>query len=103
MSSRMAPSRNSSRTVKTLWCWRCKRDIPMLEDDEWEVLLHAHRLSATDRTGAFELLRREARHRGLPAPRSVPAHAGGINARLWHLLAGYEMFTGFPETVANAV
>jgi len=24
--------------VKTLYCWRCDADIPMLEDDEWKEL-----------------------------------------------------------------
>jgi hypothetical protein len=24
--------------VETLYCWRCKTDIPMLDDAEWQVV-----------------------------------------------------------------
>ncbi len=28
--------------MKVLWCWRCQRDIPMLEPEEYHlVMLHA--------------------------------------------------------------
>jgi hypothetical protein len=27
--------------AKVLYCWRCKADIPMLEDQEWEEVLPA--------------------------------------------------------------
>jgi hypothetical protein len=25
--------------AKTLYCWRCKQDIPMLDEDEWQRIL----------------------------------------------------------------
>ena len=77
--------------------------LPMLDDDEWEVLMRAHRVSAVSQSDAFHLLQREAAQRGLPAPPAMPADVGGIARRFWHLVAGYEMFTGVRETVVNAI
>jgi len=76
--------------------------LPMLEDDEWAVLMAAHRVSETP-GAALRILADEAARRGLPAPRAVPDDAGGIMRRLWHMLAGYGMFTGVEEDVVNAV
>lgn len=75
----------------------------MLDDGEWAVMMRAHRVSRVDPEAAFSILEREAARRGLAPPRPLPADAGGIDRLLWHLLAGYEMFTGMRETVANAI
>jgi len=75
----------------------------MLDDDEWRVVEEAHRVSASDRADALDFLRREAVRQGLPPPRPLPPDAVGIRAWYWHLVAGYEMFTGTEETNPNAV
>jgi hypothetical protein len=87
--------------MKTLWCWRCAMDVPMLDEDEWEVLMRAR--EAGERDAALGVLRGEALRRGLPMPRPLPPDTSALNAWQWHMLAGYEMFTGVQETVANAV
>ncbi len=74
----------------------------MLEDDEWNVLVEAQRL-VDDPARAMDLLRREAERRGLNTPLSPCEDASAIQRRLWHILAGYEMFTGYEETNPNAV
>ena len=28
--------------MRTLWCWRCKRDVAMLDEAEFEVVRQAH-------------------------------------------------------------
>lgn len=88
--------------VKLLWCWRCRMEIPMLEVDEWAVLMEAQRASRTSLGEAMAILEREARQRGLPAPEPFP-EGSKLNPYTYHLLAGYRMFTGFEETNANAV
>jgi hypothetical protein len=76
----------------------------MLDDDEWSVLMDAHRLSGNgDEDGARALLDAESVRRGLPPAKPVPADADLITRRLWYLTAGYEMFTGMAETNPNAV
>src|ERR1700722_15834217 len=34
------PRRRS--TMKVLWCWRCKANVPMLDDDEWKIVWDAY-------------------------------------------------------------
>jgi hypothetical protein len=75
----------------------------MLEDDEWSVVLEAHRVSHSDPGRALAILNAEADRRGLPRVLPPPADADAISRRLWHLTAGYQLFTGVPETNANAV
>jgi len=74
----------------------------MLDDDEWAVLMEAN--AAKNEPGAaLAILGREAKRRGLPAPRAMPPGTPPPASWLWPLVAGYEMFTGVEETVANAV
>ena len=77
----------------------------MLDDDEWAVLMEAHRargVDSRDSAAALAVLEREAVRRGLPAPRR-PAPDATLRDR-WqhHLAAGYEMFTGVEESNPNA-
>lgn len=60
--------------MKILWCWRCKVDIPMLNEAEWERVWAAHEDAAHD-------------------------HGDGRPAAL----AEYERLTGFKETNFNAI
>lgn len=75
----------------------------MLDEDEWAVVMQAHRVSHDDPGEAVAILNREARRRGLPPVPPVPADADPLARRLHHLTAGYALFTGVPETNANAV
>jgi len=27
--------------MQPLWCWRCKMEVPMLDEDEYTLVLHA--------------------------------------------------------------
>lgn len=89
--------------MRILYCWRCRAELPMLEDDEWAMVMAAHRASSDGRDEALAVLDAEAHRRGRPPVARPPADADGIARRLWHLLAGYELFTGVRETNPNAV
>ena len=26
--------------MKLAWCWRCKKDVPMIEEAEWQAAYH---------------------------------------------------------------
>jgi hypothetical protein len=39
LARRIANVRRQFHVMKILWCWRCKMDVPMLEDDEWSQVL----------------------------------------------------------------
>src|SRR5579864_4312383 len=64
------------RLMKMLWCWRCKAEMPMLEDDEY------------NRVTSF----RPSVERGQ-----------SLQQRFAGMLAEYERITGFRETNPNAV
>jgi len=59
--------------MKMLWCWRCKSEMPMLDEDEYR------RVTVT----------------GIQNP--------NFATRFAHMLAEYERVTGYPETNHNAV
>jgi hypothetical protein len=67
---------NLAEVMKIIWCWRCKTEVPMLEDDEYASVV---RLIGTASQEAI----RERRF----AP----------------MLSEYERITGFKETNPNAV
>jgi hypothetical protein len=89
--------------MRVLWCWRCRMDVPMLLDDEWAVVMRAHDASHDDPAAAIAILDEEARRRGLAPVPPPAADLDGIARRLYHLVAGYTLFTGFRETNPNAV
>lgn len=74
----------------------------MLDDDEWSVLVEAHR-AWNDAEAAMAIIERERRARGLAPLLPLPADATPAQRRLRHLTAGYEMFTGRRETDPAAV
>jgi hypothetical protein len=62
--------------VKRLWCWRCKTEVPMLNDEEFKRVSNL-RNSGTE---------------------------GGIREKMvGPLLREYERITGFAETNPNAI
>lgn len=74
----------------TLYCWRCRIDIPMLTDDEW-ALISPHLSNAVQQIKAY----REENQCSL-----AEAHARGFGHKA---LAVYIEITGFKETNANAL
>lgn len=62
--------------MKMMWCWRCKTDVPMLDDDEYRQVM------AVRGTG----------------------QQGSIKEKMYGpMLAEYERITGFHELNANAI
>jgi hypothetical protein len=60
--------------MKLLWCWRCKAEMPMLDDDEYRHVM------------SFR-----------------PATEGNLKTRFKSMIAEYERITGFHEANPNAV
>ncbi|HEY5994527.1 MAG TPA: hypothetical protein VIU46_08010 [Gallionellaceae bacterium] len=75
--------------AKTLWCWRCRMEIPMLEEHEWEKV--------------YPLLE----HRIADARQDYVEHGVSLaegEARLgYRALEAYFGLTGFRETNSNAL
>jgi hypothetical protein len=61
--------------MKLLWCWRCKAEMPMLDEDEYTQILKAHLL--------------------------LPGET--LEERFAPFLREYERITNFHETNPNAV
>jgi hypothetical protein len=59
-----------------MWCWRCKTDVPILDDDEY---------------------------RQVTAVRGTGTHRSIQEKFMGPVLAEYERITGFHETNANAI
>ena len=66
--------------MKNLWCWRCKMEIPMLDDDEFAI--------------AYDLYGQGFRNIKAGQDREL---------RFKALLDYYKKVTGFGETESNAV
>lgn len=64
--------------MKTLWCWRCKMEVPMLNDEEFAVAAKLYK-EAFSKSG----MSREERFQPL--------------------LDYYNELTGFGETIPNAI
>jgi hypothetical protein len=76
--------------MKTLWCWRCKTEMPMLDEDEFAEMwrLYGEGMSAT----------KEFRQKW-----GIPLEGIHKEERFRPLLARYEELTGMRETNPNAV
>ncbi|TWT79577.1 hypothetical protein CA13_09810 [Planctomycetes bacterium CA13] len=85
------------------WCWRCGIEYPMLEDSEWSVIQTAHAFMHEDRAAPMRQLAADARRLGLSQPRAIDRNAPLVAQRLWHMIAGFEMFTGILETSPNPI
>jgi len=76
--------------VKVMYCWRCKVDLPMLDEDEFKSV---HKLYGE----CIESVKEFRKRTGRPL-RNVPMH------RLFlPVLMEYERLTGFKETNHNAI
>lgn len=66
--------------MKNLWCWRCKMEVPMLDDDEYLIAYNLYR-------EAFDVNKS-----GIP-----------LKQRFKPLLEYYKEVSGFEETIPNAI
>ena len=76
--------------MQRLWCWRCKCDMPMLDEQEYAEV------TALFRGGMRNL--KNARAETEEALKSVP-----LSEHFGAMLKRYEAITGFRETNPNAV
>jgi hypothetical protein len=76
--------------MKVLWCWRCKMDLPMLDENEYAEVraLYGQCMNATKQ------FREE---------HNVPLDAVDITELFRPVCVAYQRLTGMRETVANAV
>jgi hypothetical protein len=80
--------------MRVIWCWRCKRDIPMMEPDEVDQVFRFQ-------NRGLETLDLESFHR---IHEEFAGDSGGLHRRLefereWGAaLREYERITGFHET-----
>jgi hypothetical protein len=74
---------------RTIYCWRCRKDMPMLTDEEWE-LVSPHLKSAGEK-----IVRYKREHNCSLSE----ATAGGLQSALQE----YERITGYKETNPNAL
>ena len=75
----------------------------MLEDSEWSVLQTAHSLLHDDHLAPMRQLAADAKRLRLRPPRPVDTSAPLMAQRLWHLIAGFEMFTRILESSPNPI
>lgn len=75
--------------MKTLYCWRCRTDIPMLDEGEWAVVQEALN-AASQRARTY--------HRAHETPISVSALFDFQMEKMFQpALDAYERITGFRE------
>ena len=88
--------------MHVLWCWRCSAEVPMLDDDEWAVIMRAHQ-HWDDPERSLAVINAERASRGLAALKPEPLDHHPTRHRYQYLLAGYQMFTGRAEPNPNVV
>ena len=66
--------------MKMLWCWRCKTEMPKLDDDEFRQVMSL-----------------------LPTHNTIPESRDSLKARFVPMLAEYERITGLRVTSPGAV
>jgi hypothetical protein len=73
------------------WCWRCRAEVPMLTDQEWDEEIGPLLRQMTIRIQSYRERKRAALHDALALGYEKPA------------LAKYRELTGFNETSVNAL
>ncbi len=76
--------------MKPLWCWRCKAEMPMLEEDEFAQVasLYSEAMKAT----------KEFRQRW-----SIPLQRAFVEQRFAPVRLRYEQLTGMQDCRENAI
>lgn len=80
--------------MQSLWCWRCQMELPMLDEDEWQLVHRAQR-EGMPLVGA----ERMRRHASVVQPLRLDPGFEGFRP----FLEMYRVITGFDETNPNAV
>jgi len=76
--------------MQLLWCWRCKADMPMLDEQEYAEIACLHR-------NGIESVKDYRKRTGAPLKNvSMQDHYATMLAR-------YEEITGYKETNPNAI
>jgi hypothetical protein len=78
------------RSMQWLWCWRCKVEMPMLDEQEFAEIASLHRLG-------MQSIKQYREDTGVPLER-VP-----LAKHFEAMLRRYEEITGHKETNPNAV
>jgi hypothetical protein len=76
--------------MKLLWCWRCKAEIPMLDEEEFADVARLH-------SDGLRSVKEYRERTGSPLT-SVP-----MEEHFAPMLARYEAITGYRETNHNVV
>ncbi len=76
--------------MKIMWCWRCKMEVPMLDEEEYAVVAHlySHGMKAT----------KEFRMK-----HNLPLGECPINERFRPVRDAYKRMTGMDESHENAI
>jgi len=77
--------------MQRLWCWRCKCEVPMLDDDEFSRVLSKQDFNRVLSQQDLEKLASQGREKLT------------LKERFAEFLAEYEQITGFKETNPNVV
>ena len=88
--------------MNVLWCWRCREDVPMLDDDEWAVIMRAHQ-HWDEAERSLAVINSERATRGLAPLKPEPMERHPTLHRYQYLLAGYQLFTGVEQSNPNIV
>lgn len=76
--------------MQWLWCWRCKREMPMLDEDEYGEILNLY--------GDCARATKEFGQRW-----NVPLEEANLEERFRPLRQRYEEITAYRETNHNAI
>lgn len=76
---------------RTVYCWRCAMDLPMLDEDEWARLVPLLRTAIPDFMDVH-------RTTGIGLGEAQASGVFGVRALAW-----YRELTGFDETNLNAL
>lgn len=88
--------------MQVQWCWRCREEVPMLDDEEWAVIMRAHQ-HWNEPERSLAVINAERANRGLTPLKPEPAELHPTRHRYQYLLAGYQLFTGVEESNPNVV
>ena len=85
-----------------LWCWRCRAEVPMLDDEEWALIMRAHE-HWDEPERSLGVINGARISRGLRPLKPEPFGIHPTRYRYQYLLAGYELFTGKEEVDPNVI
>lgn len=85
--------------MRVQWCWRCKKDVPMLDEDEHARLWSAYQRSRQRLSPTIEAATRlEGQTAILPHPSTIPS-----DLIFWSVEDEYEKITGARNVTTHAL